>query len=48
MDLDKNYIIHELENQVSGLLKQKYLPEERFIDSMFQIIYEPPFEEKVS
>lgn len=48
MELDKNYIIYELENQVSGLLKQKYLPEERPIESMFQIIYEPSFEEKVS
>lgn len=48
MELDKNYIIHELESQVSGLLKQKYIPEERPIESMFQIIYEPPFEEKVS
>lgn len=48
MELDKNYIIHELESQVSGLLKQKYLPEERPIESMFQIIYEPPLEEKVS
>lgn len=48
MELDKNYIIYELENQVSGLLKQKYLPEERPIESIFQIIYEPSFEEKVS
>ncbi|MBK1811930.1 hypothetical protein JHL18_15015 [Clostridium sp. YIM B02505] len=48
MELDKNYIIHQLENQVAGLLRQKYLPEERPIESMFQIIYEPPFEEKVS
>ena len=48
MELDKNYIIHELENQVRGLLRQRYLPEERPIESMFQIIYEHPFEEKVS
>jgi hypothetical protein len=48
MELNKEYIIHELENQVSGLLKQKYLPEDRPIESMFQIVYEPSFEEKVS
>lgn len=48
LELDKNYIFHELESQVAGLLRQKYLPEERPIESMFQIIYEPPFEEKVS
>lgn len=48
MELDKNYIIHELENKVIALLKQKYVPEVRPIESMFQIIYEPPFEEKIS
>lgn len=48
MELDKNYIIHELENQIGGILREKYLPEERPIESIFQIIYEPPFEEKVS
>ncbi|NFN94266.1 hypothetical protein FDB28_09220 [Clostridium botulinum] len=48
MELDENYIIHELESQVSGLLKERYLPEGRSIQSVFQIIYEPSFEEKVS
>jgi hypothetical protein len=35
MELNKENIIRELENQVSGLLKQKYLPEDRPIESMF-------------
>lgn len=48
MELNKDYIIYELEMQVSGVLRQKYLPEDRPIESMFQVICEPSFEEKVS
>ncbi|WP_252216798.1 MULTISPECIES: hypothetical protein [unclassified Clostridium] len=48
MELDKRYVMYELESRVSEALKKKYLPEDRPIESVFQIIYEPSFEEKES
>lgn len=48
MDIDKDYILDRLESQVSGILKEEYIPKEKPIKSIFKIIYEPSFGQKVN
>lgn len=48
MAIDKNYIMYALDNKVSSLLREEYLPKEKPIESIFQIIYEPSFSDRIS